>query len=194
MSAVFEVNVLTKKSIPYSSIEKILNNYLFGINSVKVMDDWEYNNYKDLDKIQLLSNIDRLLLNNKIILTHGYLDRLHSFGFIISMDSTNAFSSSFWISTEKIRMLDTDGITHENVCIYDIITHIIIGNIDKEDFILCGMGVETFMPSNLSTDELVHKSKNIYRWILNQNNEYDFLANYHKKTEGKYILYSLLSV
>lgn len=191
MAAVFEIIIGSRELIPFQVIENILSKYQVCIDSVETMDDWNYNNLKKLEKVQIFQ-MEKLISKGKILILNGVLDNLHNCGMHIFTHETGIFNIAFWISTKQLYFLDCDRITEKNIKIYDEITQNIIDNVNKNHFMFCGIGSEIFMPDSYSINDVVSKSKNVNRWIFSNKEYNDFPDDYQKKTWKQFTVYSLL--
>jgi len=190
MSAAFEVTIMCSEIISFNVIKNALNNYKFEINEIEVIDDWQYNNQKKMQKA-LFFEIDELINNNKIVLIGGTLNCIHNCGITAFMHESGAYCVTFWFSTKEMKSLDCDFISSENVEIYDNLTKIIIETVDYNKLIFCGIGPELFMPNCIYISDVILNSKNVCRWIISNSKKINLPNSYKKDIHNQFLVYSI---
>ena len=190
MAAVFEVTLMNSGNFSFDIISNILYQNRFAIDSIETMDDWDYNNYIKLPNGRI-SEIDRLIEKNKIIFIRGIIKEMYNGGAYISSHDFERHSITFWISTNKIKSLNSDCTTEENVKVYNKITEIITQEIDSNSLLFCGIGTEISIPNSNCIDEAIKKAKNISRWIF-PNGKIISLPSKFKKCYIEILLYTPL--
>jgi len=168
MSATFDIIVLCKNIIPVDVLYNKLcqNQFEILIDSIEVIDNWEYENQVKLNLDIDLKTLTNYVENNKIIMISGLLNDNHRCGLFMCKVSDNIITLDVWISSKNLPFLDDDYITEETLSIYEAATNSVIKMNDEYDIYLCGIGVEAYFTYGESIDCIIGASQNINRWVI----------------------------
>lgn len=165
MAVIFDVNLLSKKIIDIKLVEKILYDYGITINSARSIDDWTWNNER---QIKMQESIKEEIDKGKIIILKLESRRfVETELYIERMDKE--FLYNLWFNTEGYPQLDNDAINEENRIYYEKAYQGIlrIANEERDYMKIAGIGIETDFYYCENEEDILQNSKNITAWILN---------------------------
>ena len=165
MAVIFDVNLLSKKIIDIKLLEKILYYYGITINSARSIDDWTWNNER---QIRMQESIKEEIDKGKIIILKLESRRfVETELYIERMDKE--FLYNLWFNTEGYPQLDNDAINEENRIYYEKAYQGIlrIANEERDYVKIAGIGIETDFYYCENEEDILQNSKNITAWILN---------------------------
>ena len=141
MAVIFDVNLLSKKIIDIKLVEKILYDYGITINSARSIDDWTWNNER---QIRMQESIKEEIDKGKIIILKLESRRfVETELYIERMDKEFLYNLRF--NTEGYHQLDNYAINEENRIYYEKAYQGIlrIANEERDYVKIAGIGIET---------------------------------------------------
>lgn len=184
MAAILDINLLCKKIINFDIIKDILNNYEIAINTISSIDNWLWENEKQVEN---LSCITEIINQNKIIIIELTFKLFKNLGIYIEKID-NEYIYTFWLDTEGYPELDCDIINDRNKIYYKKIYQIIVDLEAKQKDLLkiVGIGIESDFHYSKNVLDIIQNSYNITSWILNNDiNLKDILNGYYRKSIEK---------
>ncbi len=184
MAAILDINLLCKKIITFDMIKDILNNYEIAINTISSIDSWLWENEKQVENLNCITEI---INQNKIIIIELTFKLFKNLGIYIEKID-NEYIYTFWLDTEGYPELDCDVINDRNKVYYKKIYQIIVDLEKKQKDLLrvVGIGIESDFHYNKNVLDIIQNSYNITSWILNNDiNLKDILNGYYKKSIEK---------
>lgn len=188
MAIVFDVNVISNKILDIDILEELLHDYGVSIESASRIDNWMWENEKE---IKFLRQIGEVLNEHGIVIIKLKHPLIKDLGIYIEKIE-NVYFYTVWINTEGYPMLDCDKITSENCKYYKMIIEIVL-RMNKTAiniFEVVAIGLETDISYSKDIINMIKESQNIIIWILNESIELNHeLCGYNvRKIEGVKIL------
>ncbi|MCT4543806.1 MAG: hypothetical protein N4A63_09705 [Vallitalea sp.] len=191
MGSILEVTMYYNEILLFDEIIKQIDfkNYKIDIKNIEILDDWEYTNHQVLYYSNSKLDIEKIVLENKIIIINFTVNNFIC-GYHISKINQDTYESCIWLNTYGLDFLDIDRITNKNKFFYDVMTKKIINSINSNKLLFIGIGIEPLIEYNKDFQIVINKSKNIIKWILPQKKSV-VINNYSKKIINKFSIYTL---
>lgn len=184
MAATLDINLLSKRIISFNVIKDILNSYGVDINTISSIDNWMWENEKQIEN---LNYITKIIEQNKIIIIKLTFKLFKDLGIYIEKID-DEYIYTFWLDTEGYPELDCDLVNNKNEVYYQKIYQIIV-DLEKQqkDLLkIVGIGIESDFHYNKDVLDVIQNSYNIVSWILNNDvKEKGILNGYYKKSIEK---------
>lgn len=168
MGAVIELTIFCDKIIGFDEVTRQLDimNYKVDLESVEIFDDWEYSNHQELNKVINFNDINKYVLENKIVLVNFNVNSIWRGGYYIDRVNNHIFEVSVWLNTYNLEYLEIDKITDLNRRFYDELTNVTVKISNQYSILLAGIGVETSIDYYDDITKIIDKSYNVFRWIV----------------------------
>jgi len=184
MAATLDINLLSKRIISFNVIKDILNSYGVDINTISSIDNWMWENEKQIEN---LNYITKIIEQNKIIIIKLTFKLFKDLGIYIEKID-DEYIYTFWLDTEGYPELDCDLVNNKNEVYYQKIYQIIV-DLEKQqkDLLkIVGIGIESDFHYNKDVLDVIQNSYNIVSWVLNNDvKEKGILNGYYKKSIEK---------
>ena len=184
MAIVLDINILCNKRLDENIVSEILNDNEVTIETINCIDNWMWDNEQ---KIELFSQVEDVLNNNKIIILKLKKTFIKDMGVYIEKID-NFYLYNIWINTDGYPMLDCNAVTSENSYFYEAIYQTVshISEKNKKLFRIIGIGLETDFHYNENLADIINNSRNMVSWILDSDMNNDTAWNGYsvRKAEG----------
>lgn len=184
MAIVLDINILCNKRLDENIVSEILNDNEVTIETINCIDNWMWDNEQ---KIELFSQVEDVLNNNKIIILKLKKTFIKDMGVYIEKID-NFYLYNIWINTDGYPMLDCNAVTSENSYFYEAIYQTVshISEKNKKLFRIIGIGLETDFHYNENLADIINNSRNMVSWILDSdmNNDTEWNGYSVRKAEG----------
>ena len=169
MAIVLDINFLSNELMGIDTIESFLKKYNVKIVSINSIDNWMWDNEKEIGS---LMQIAKVLNNCQIVIIKLKHPLMKDLGIFIEKVE-NLYLYTVWMNTEGYPMLDCDAITSENRKYFENIFSIVlkIRENNKNTFEAAAIGLETDIHYSKDILDMIQKSKNVLVWIFNQDVE-----------------------
>ena len=168
MAIVLDVNILCNKILDIKLIATYLEKYSINIDAVYSIDNWMWENKKEIKDFKQISN---LVDSQHIVVIELNKPSTKAVGLYIEKVE-NHFLYTLWINTEGYSVLDCEEVTMDNRESYRNIMQGILGliSLEKDSFVLAGIGLETDFCYENDIEDIILKSKNMLIWMINKYN------------------------
>ncbi len=185
MAIVLDINLLCNKMVDPDVVATLLNEYNVSIESMNSIDNWMWDNEKNIESFKQFASI---LDAQHIVVIKLKKPLIKDMGIYIEKID-NCYLYTVWINTEGYPMLDCDKITLDNHEFYDNLVKLILEVIDIP-FEVIGIGLETDIYYNKNIMDTIRNSKNIMLWLINRHIELKNELELYKVREmkGVYVL------
>lgn len=184
MAATLDINLLSKRIISFNVIKDILNSYGVDINTISRIDNWMWENEKQIENLNYITEI---IEQNKIIIIKLTFKLFKDLGIYIEKID-DEYIYTFWLDTEEYPELDCDLVNNKNEVYYQKIYQIIV-DLEKQqkDLLkIVGIGIESDFHYSKDILDVIQNSYNIVSWVLNNDvKEKGILNGYYKKSIEK---------
>lgn len=184
MAAVLDINLLSERIISFNVIKDILNSYGVDINTISSIDNWMWENEKQIEDLNYITEI---IEQNKIIIIKLAFKLFKDLGIYIEKID-DEYIYTFWLDTEEYPELDCDLVNNKNEVYYQKIYQIIV-DLEKQqkDLLkIVGIGIESDFHYSKDILNVIQNSYNIVSWVLNNDiKEKCILNGYYKKSIEK---------
>lgn len=188
MAGVLDINIICNKVCDLNIILLHLFKYKISIESVNCIDNWQWDNEKE---IMSFKQISILLETQHIIIIKLKQPQIKDMGMYIEKIS-NKYLYTLWINTDGFPMFDCEKVTLDNYIYYkEMIQTILEWKKSVEDFLeIVGIGLETDIYPQKNIEDIILKSKNMIIWIFNKENHLNIQIDDFKceTIENMYIL------
>lgn len=169
MAIVLDINFLCNKMLNIDVVVTVLNRYNVSIESMNSIDNWMWDNEKNIESSQQFASI---LDAQHIIVIKLKSPLIKDMGIYIEKIE-KCYFYTMWINTEGYLMLDCDKITWENYEFYNNLLQLIleINEAFNNSFEIIGIGLETDIYYNENIIDTIQNSKNVMLWIINKHIE-----------------------
>lgn len=169
MAIALDINFLSKELIDIEIIENLLKQYCVKIVSINSIDNWMWDNEKE---IASLMQIGKVLNNCQIAIIKLRQPLMKDLGIFIEKVE-NFYLYTVWMNTEGYPMLDCDAITLENCKYFENIFAALLKMKENNTniFEVAAVGLETDIHYSKDILDMIQKSKNVLVWIFNQDVE-----------------------
>lgn len=169
MAIVLDINFLCNKMLNIDVVVTVLNRYNVSIESMNSIDNWMWDNEKNIESSQQFASI---LDAQHIIVIKLKSPLIKDMGIYIEKIE-KCYFYTMWINTEGYPMLDCDKITWENYEFYNNLLQLIleINEAFNNSFEIIGIGLETDIYYNENIIDTIQNSKNVMLWIINKHIE-----------------------
>lgn len=169
MAIVLDINFLCNKMLNIDVVVTVLNRYNVNIESMNSIDNWMWDNEKNIESSQQFASI---LDAQHIIVIKLKSPLIKDMGIYIEKIE-KCYFYTMWINTEGYPMLDCDKITWENYEFYNNLLQLIleINEAFNNSFEIIGIGLETDIYYNENIIDTIQNSKNVMLWIINKHIE-----------------------
>lgn len=169
MAIVLDINFLCNKMLNIDVVVTLLNRYNVSIESMNSIDNWMWDNEKNIESSQQFASI---LDAQHIIVIKLKSPLIKDMGIYIEKIE-KCYFYTMWINTEGYPMLDCDKITWENYELYNNLLQLIleINEAFNNSFEIIGIGLETDIYYNENIIDTIQNSKNVMLWIINKHIE-----------------------
>ncbi len=169
MAIALDINFLSKELIDIEIIENLLKQYGVKIVSINSIDNWMWDNEKE---IASLMQIGKVLNNCQIAIIKLRQPLMKDLGIFIEKVE-NFYLYTVWMNTEGYPMLDCDAITLENCKYFENIFAALLKMKENNTniFEVAAIGLETDIHYSKDILDMIQKSKNVLVWIFNQDVE-----------------------
>lgn len=169
MAIVLDINFLCNKMLNIDVVVTLLNKYNVSIESMNSIDNWMWDNEKNIESSQQFASI---LDAQHIIVIKLKSPLIKDMGIYIEKIE-KCYFYTMWINTEGYPMLDCDKITWENYEFYNNLLQLIleINEAFNNSFEIIGIGLETDIYYNENIIDTIQNSKNVMLWIINKHIE-----------------------
>lgn len=169
MAIVLDINFLCNKMLNIDVVVTLLNKYNVSIESMNSIDNWMWDNEKNIESSQQFASI---LDAQHIIVIKLKSPLIKDMGIYIEKIE-KCYFYTMWINTEGYPMLDCDKITWGNYEFYNNLLQLIleINEAFNNSFEIIGIGLETDIYYNENIIDTIQNSKNVMLWIINKHIE-----------------------
>lgn len=169
MAIALDINFLSNELMDIDIIENLLKENSVKIVSINSMDNWLWDNKKEMES---LMQIGKALNNCQIVIIELKQTAVKDLGIFIEKVE-NLYLYTFWMNTEGYPMLDCDAITLENCKYFEKIfsTLLKMKENNVKIFEVVAIGLETDIYYSKDILDMIQKSKNVLVWIFNQDVE-----------------------
>lgn len=169
MAIVLDINFLSNELMDIDTIESFLKKYNVKIVSINSIDNWMWDNEKEIGS---LMQIAKVLSNCQIVIIKLKHPLMKDLGIFIEKVE-NMYLYTVWMNTEGYPMLDCDAITSENRKYFENIFSIVskMKENNTSIFEAAAIGLETDIHYSKDILDMIQKSKNVLAWIFNQDVE-----------------------
>lgn len=169
MAIALDINFLSNELMDIDIIENLLKENSVKIVSINSMDNWLWDNKKEMES---LMQIGKALNNCQIVIIELKQPAVKDLGIFIEKVE-NLYLYTFWMNTEGYPMLDCDAITLENCKYFEKIfsTLLKMKENNVKIFEVVAIGLETDIYYSKDILDMIQKSKNVLVWIFNQDVE-----------------------
>lgn len=169
MAIVLDINFLCNKMLNIDVVVTLLNRYNVSIESMNSIDNWMWDNEKNIESSQQFASI---LDAQHIIVIKLKSPLIKDMGIYIEKIE-KCYFYTMWINTEGYPMLDCDKITWGNYEFYNNLLQLIleINEAFNNSFEIIGIGLETDIYYNENIIDTIQNSKNVMLWIINKHIE-----------------------
>ncbi|MCL2082468.1 MAG: hypothetical protein FWH04_04430 [Oscillospiraceae bacterium] len=181
MSANFELKLFVSKLAPYREYTALLAHCFngdFTLSEIFVIDDWAFENQRNLGLEVSDDELSSLINKGKIVFSYGSVKE-HSCGVGLCQEINALYEIGLWISSKHMPFLD-DNITSANEHIYQMATDYILKNLHS-DLVICGIGSELSISYRGKFEDIILTSSGVDEWIVPQGTY--FTADNYSKTE-----------
>lgn len=179
MAATFDMYFLCNKLLDTGLIEELLKDYEASIETVRGIDNWMWENERD---IKSLDAVNEVLNHNGIIVIKLKNPIFIDVGiYIEKVDERYLYD--FWINTQDHPLMDCDAVTVQNSHIFDKIHQLVIrmNEYEKNVIQLAGAGVESDFYNSKDIMCIIQNSYNMITWILSDDIATPELVSGYKK-------------
>ncbi len=185
MAATININCVLSDMVNIASILQELRNNKLDVKVDKKisMDNWSWENQQEFQDV---SEIYRLLQNNKIIVINAHLHTFKDFGIYVER-CKNKYFYEFWINTDGFPELDSDVINSQNIIFFEKIQYFIINFVEKHvgRFEIISIGNETLFKYKENIAETIQESDSVLIWMIPKVSENEIrVRGYSKKNVG----------
>lgn len=185
MAATININCVLSDTVDIASVLQELRNNKLDVKVDKKisMDNWSWENQQEFQDV---SEIYRLLQNNKIIVINAHLHTFKDFGIYIER-CKNKYFYEFWINTDGFPELDSDVINSQNIIFFEKIQYFIINFVEKHvgRFEIISIGNETLFKYKENIAETIQESDSVLIWMIPKVSENEIrVRGYSKKNVG----------
>lgn len=181
MATTLDINIVSKKFIDIKDIFNILNT-TFNLNikteSIEILDDWEYSNVINIEKMEDVFNY---VEENKIAIIYFKIYDKWSAGCFLEKVQ-DGYLIAPWINTLNLEYLDCEIVNEKTDSFYNEVINIILGQVKKYDISIAAIGVETIFEYEKDIRKVVNGSYNINTWIIKKSP----IRNLNKYTTNNY--------
>lgn len=172
MAAALDINILCKEILDLDEIIPVLTKYKVRIESVHSIDSWMWDNEQNVGSFNQIAAIVDLQHIVIIKLRHS---QIKDMGIYIEKIE-NRYLYTLWLNTEGYPMLDCENITMDNQQFYKKIIQAIfeLKRLIKGSFEVADVGLETDFCYEKNMRDIIHNSKNMMIWVLNQDATLNF--------------------
>lgn len=185
MAATININCVLSDAVDIAVILQELRNNKLDVKVDKKisMDNWSWENQQEFQDV---SDIYRLLQNNKIIVINAHLHTFKDFGIYIER-CKNKYFYEFWINTDGFPELDSDIINSQNISFFEkiqiFILHFVENHIGR--FEIISIGNETLFKYKESIAETIQESDSALIWMIPKASENEMaVSGYSKRNVG----------
>ena len=167
MAIIWDFNLVSPSFIdlcPFFS-NKRENEKPIELISISAIDDWEWNNQRELDTFR---EIEKNLEEGKIIIISLKSSLWESLGMYI--EKVDRYIYTLWINTEGVPELDLDEVCNKNIHYYDRAYHFLKKMMEQYHFKFdaIAIGLEGKLCYNDDIYQMVNDSENIVAWIMDK--------------------------
>lgn len=188
MAVVLDINILCNKMLDLNKGTSLLAKHNISIESINSIDNWMWENEKEIEDSKQIANILDL---QHIITIKLKQPSIKDLGVYIEKIE-NQFLYTLWINTEGYTMLDCEKITMDNSEFYQkmILSILEMNRLNEDSLEVVGIGLETDFCYEKDVMDIIRKSKNMMIWILNKHDAFDIHLDKFKGDiiEGVYVL------
>lgn len=180
MAIVLDINFLCNKMLNISIIEELLNEHQVNIESINSIDNWMWENEKEVVGREQLG---RILNNGQIAIIKLKRTLIKDLGLYIEKNEY-FYHYTLWMNTEGYPALDCDKVNAGNCIFYEGILQTILKAKEKVNsaFEVIGIGLETDIYYSRNIIDMIQKSRNIMFWIPGRHIEFiNGLKGYDEK-------------
>lgn len=188
MAVVLDVNILCNKVLDLNIIMVLLAKYGVSIMSMSSIDNWMWDNEKEIEPYNEIAAIVDM---QHIAVIKLKQQRIKDMGIYIEKYE-NQYLYTLWVNTEGYPILDCEAITLDNSKYYKEIINIILelNGLIKDFFEVVGIGLETDICYKKNIIDIILSSKNVIIWMLSKHDGLSMqLENFNgNMIEGVYVL------
>lgn len=188
MAVVLDINILCNKMLDLTKSELLLAKHNVSIESINSIDNWMWENEKEIEDSKQITNI---LDMQQITIIKLKKPSIKDIGIYIEKIE-NQFLYTLWINTEGYTMLDCEKITKDNSEFYKkiVLSILELNRLIEDSFEVVGIGLETDFYYEKDVMDIIRKSKNMMIWMLNKQDEVNIQLEEFKidAIEGVYVL------
>lgn len=188
MSAAFEMVIRSKKN-PYD-YEMFFSKMDVKNVVASTIDDWKHTNEQRLEAVSR-EEIDEYVTAGKIVLLNGMRKKVSRCGAMLYKNA-DVYNFLFWMSTENLRFLDAPGINKANEALYNELTGLVLKDKQREEIVLCAMGVELYLPESSPGTVCAEGARNVLRWILPDSLQKSPGNGYMETKQDGFFIYTML--
>lgn len=194
MAEVAEITIFKRelKSLDflYRVLDKIDKRYGVTIRQSFLIDDWSYNNQRNVD---IFSETELMvqLGEYRILLANFTIDENHKAGCFISKLSDEVYEIIFFLDTKNLPSIkDGTFINKSNAAYFNELTQIVTENIAHEDLIMGCIGIEIYIKYYKTKEDIIKNSSGVYRWVIPYGEELSEDFGLLKENNGDFITYT----
>lgn len=190
MAAVAEVTIFLKELKTVDFINRIFNEkYEIDIVKIYQIDNWEHENYTELDEYNSKTIVERLK-RDKIIFCELIMEKKHKCGYYVYVLPEGQYEICLWLNTKYLKEMDSSIINEYNEEQYYEITKRIVKHVPVQDLIIAGMGVEISINYYMYLNDIIGRSHGIFRWIVPKEIQVNLNKQYKLARNGNFDVYS----
>lgn len=165
MAVVLDINILCSKMLDLNKSASLLAKHNISIGSVNSIDNWMWDNEKEVEDFKQIANI---LDSHHIVTIKLKKPSIKDMGIYIEKFE-NQFLYTLWINTEGYAMLDCEKLTADNSEFYKKLIQAVLemNRLIEDSFEVVGIGLETDFYYEKNVMDIIRKSTNMLIWILN---------------------------
>lgn len=165
MAVVLDINILCSKMLDLNKSASLLAKHNISIGSVNSIDNWMWDNEKEVEDFKQIANI---LDSHHIVTIKLKQPSIKDMGVYIEKVE-NQFLYTLWINTEGYEMLDCEKLTVNNSEFYKKLIQAVLemNRLIEDSFEVVGIGLETDFYYEKNVMDIIRKSTNMLIWILN---------------------------
>lgn len=165
MAVVLDINILCSKMLDLNKSASLLAKHNISIGSINSIDNWMWDNEKEVEDFKQIANI---LDSHHIVTIKLKQPSIKDMGVYIEKVE-NQFLYTLWINTEGYEMLDCEKLTVNNSEFYKKLIQAVLemNRLIEDSFEVVGIGLETDFYYEKNVMDIIRKSTNMLIWILN---------------------------
>lgn len=183
MAIILELNLISVNFFDVVDIVQNINEYnlTFSADSISCMDNWMWENQKELKSN---TDIETYLNKEKIIVIKLKSFKFDDMGIYIEKQN-DEYYYNIWINTEGYPELDSDVINKNNTVFFKKLYNLLKKVLSEQNiqYKILAIGEESLFFYSENINDILIKSKNVISWIINRELENTFHIKEYLKNE-----------